>query len=481
MSISSLFAGMEAYLDGDVEINNNVSAPEGDAAEDAEIANQTAEVASDTADATEEAKDTEVASQMLSRMCDMYDHVKQFGIDRTFVSLYNRHGELDRVCGMRFPSCESMDVVGDRYSMYSTAFIAAMESSGSGLWAKIKAFILNIWKWIKEKASLIWKKIKALFGFKENILQKALGKAKGIGSGIMGAVKGAFGHVVNGAKGVGGWIADHKVVATAVAAAVAAVTALMVFTEKLDWLKNGVKSAAGWVVDKSHIKDAGQWVADKTAGVRKWLNDHGLGKLKELAGAAKDKVMHAVSLLTGLFKGSSAGDGEDGEANAGEAGESPASGKDEKEALFNGYPYMEADDSGKKPFGLVKQACEKLKGVGGAIYSGFEKAIAMLQAAYAKLVKMVANVANEIGDVIGPVLNPVAAFIQKLYMKLLDAGKKFTNIIGDGAKTVLGFLGIGGGNDEISKAIDGAVRSADIAAMKRGDVGSTESFNYSFL
>ena len=353
--------------------------------------------------------------------------------------------------------------------MYSTAFIAAMESSGSGLWAKIKAFILKIWKWIKEKASLIWKKIKALFGFKENILQKALGKAKGVGSGVMGAVKGAFGHVVNGAKGVGGWIADHKVVSAAVATAVAAVTALMVFTEKLDWLKNGVKSAA-------------DWVADKTAGVRKWLNDHGLGKLKELAGAAKDKVMHAVSLLTGLFKGSSAGDGEDGEANAGEAGESPASGKDEKEALFNGYPYMEADDSGKKPFGFVKQACEKLKGVGGAIYSGFERAIAMLQAAYAKLVKMVANVANEIGDVIGPVLNPVAAFIQKLYMKLLDAGKKFANIIGDGAKTVLGFLGIGGDNDEISKAIDGAARSADIAAMKRGDVsGSIESFNYSFL
>ena len=57
MSISSLFSGMEAYLDGDVEINNNVGAPDA-AAEDAEIADQTAEVASDTADATEEAKDT---------------------------------------------------------------------------------------------------------------------------------------------------------------------------------------------------------------------------------------------------------------------------------------------------------------------------------------------------------------------------------------------------------------------------------------
>ena len=164
MPISSLFAGMEAYLDGDINYTDTV--------DDTAIAEQTAEVASDTADASEEAKDTEVASQMLSRMCDMYDHVKQFGIDRTFVSLYNRHGELDRVCGMRFPSCESMDVVGDCYSMYSTAFIAAMESSGSGLWAKIKAFIAKIWNWIKNVASKIWEKIKALFGFKKKRWQK---------------------------------------------------------------------------------------------------------------------------------------------------------------------------------------------------------------------------------------------------------------------------------------------------------------------
>ncbi|MEE3416198.1 MAG: hypothetical protein VZR53_12620 [Prevotella sp.] len=166
MSISSLFAGMEAYLDGDINYTDTV--------DDTAIAEQTAEVASDTADASEEAKDTEVASQMLSRMCDMYAHVKQFGIDRTFVSLYNRHGELDRVCGVQFPSCESMDVVGDRYSRYSTAFIAAMESSGSGLWAKVKEIISKIWNWIKNVASKIWEKIKALFGFRKKRWQKAI-------------------------------------------------------------------------------------------------------------------------------------------------------------------------------------------------------------------------------------------------------------------------------------------------------------------
>ena len=204
MSISSLFSGMEAYLDGDVEINNNVGAPD-DAAADAEIADQTAEVASDTADATEEAKDTEVASQMLSRMCDMYDHVKQFGIDRTFVSLYNRHGELDRVCGIQFPSCESMDVVGDRYSQYSTAFIAAMESSGSGLWAKVKEIISKIWNWIKNVASKIWEKIKSLFGFKQKRTEKIINFLKQHKSQIV-----KYGLLTAGAAAAG--IAGYKLI-----------------------------------------------------------------------------------------------------------------------------------------------------------------------------------------------------------------------------------------------------------------------------
>ena len=209
MSISSLFAGMEAYLDGDVEINNNVGAPD-DAAENAEIADQTAEVASDTADATEEAKDTEVASQMLSRMCDMYDHVKQFGIDRTFVSLYNRHGELDRVCGMQFPSCESMDVVGDRYSMYSTAFIAAMESSGSGLWAKIKAFIAKIWNWFKTKLANIWNGIRKLFGFQKSRVQRFKDAVRKIGAKAVVSVNSGISWLCDNGVSAGKWVWNHK-------------------------------------------------------------------------------------------------------------------------------------------------------------------------------------------------------------------------------------------------------------------------------
>ena len=244
MSISSLFSGMEAYLDGDVEINNNVGAPD-NAAEDAEIADQTAEVASDTADATEEAKDTEVASQMLSRMCDMYDHVKQFGIDRTFVSLYNRHGELDRVCGIQFPSCESMDVVGDRYSQYSTAFIAAMESSGSGLWAKIKAFIAKIWNWIKETASTIWNKILKLFGKKKNILQRGIDALKRVGRNVRIKAKGAFKKVITKFKNAGAWVMHHKKLLAAIAGAL---VLIQKFGDKVKFLGTNLKASTGGVV-----------------------------------------------------------------------------------------------------------------------------------------------------------------------------------------------------------------------------------------
>ena len=180
----------------------------------------------DLVDRTEAAKDSEIELQLLSRMCDMYDHVKQFGIDRTFVSLYNRHGELDRVCGIQFPSCESMDVVGDRYSQYSTAFIAAMESSGSGLWAKIKAFIAKIWKWIKEKVSALWNKIKSFFTFGKKKKTGVIAKLKSLAAGTYVRIKKAGSWAFHRAGDVGKFLLHHKKL-------VALIVAYVVYARKL--------------------------------------------------------------------------------------------------------------------------------------------------------------------------------------------------------------------------------------------------------
>ena len=163
MALSSLFYGMEAYLDGDIEINNNVTTPEEDAVA---AADQSAEIASDAADANSEAKDNEVQAQMLVQMSKLYTHVKTYGIDRTFLSIYNSNGELDRICGIRFPSCESFAVTGNPRDQYSARFIAAMEDENTGFWHKVKSVISSIWEWIRRTALKIWYKITALFGKK---------------------------------------------------------------------------------------------------------------------------------------------------------------------------------------------------------------------------------------------------------------------------------------------------------------------------
>ena len=192
LNMNGLFAGMESMLEGDVEINNNVSAPDADspaaindALEDENTAAEGAEIEKDT---EQEATETEMIAAGLSQVCNMYDHVKQFGIDRTFLSLYNRDGGLTQMVGVQFPACESMDAVGDPYGSYSSAFIEAMES-GDGLWDKIvnffrkiadaiKNFFTRIWDWLASSFGSITRKIGALREAAKDIKPKTGDKVK---------------------------------------------------------------------------------------------------------------------------------------------------------------------------------------------------------------------------------------------------------------------------------------------------------------
>ena len=176
MSISALFPGMEAYLDGDIEINNNVGAADTDDA--VASADQSAEIASDVADANTEAKDNEVATQMLINAVDLYTHVKKFGIDRTFLSIYNANDELDRMCNVAFPSCESVPTIGNPFSKYSSIFISAMEDDKEGFLDKILKGVQNLWNWIKRVAAKIWYKIKSFFGVKLKSLDELIAEFK---------------------------------------------------------------------------------------------------------------------------------------------------------------------------------------------------------------------------------------------------------------------------------------------------------------
>lgn len=176
LNMNGLFAGMESMLEGDVEINNNVTAPDAespaainDAIEDENTAAEGTEIEKD---AEQEATEAEMIAAGLKQACNMYDHVKKFGVDRSFLSLYNSDGGLSMMIGAKFPACESMDAVGDPSSSYSRAFIEAMES-GDGLWEKftnflrkiadhVRDFFRKIWDWLAESFGSITRKIGSL-------------------------------------------------------------------------------------------------------------------------------------------------------------------------------------------------------------------------------------------------------------------------------------------------------------------------------
>lgn len=149
-NFSAMFAGLESIMEGDVEINNDVTVPAGDAA--AEVETETtaeelgAEGAETVAESDNEVADGEAANMVFDQVLSMYDHVSEFGVDRTFLSLYNRNGQLDNMIGFNFPSMESIDSVGSPRSAASQAFLAAMESDG---------IFTKIWEWIKKVCKAI--------------------------------------------------------------------------------------------------------------------------------------------------------------------------------------------------------------------------------------------------------------------------------------------------------------------------------------
>ena len=151
-NFNAMFAGCESFMEGDVEINNDVTMPDTGEALEAETVAE--DVGAEGGEIAGEAETTdtkaEAANMVFDQVLNMYRHVKRNGIDRTFLSLYNNQGQLNSMIGYRFPSCESMDSVGSPRSSSSQAFIAAMESDG---------IFSKIWEWIKEQ----WAKIVNFF------------------------------------------------------------------------------------------------------------------------------------------------------------------------------------------------------------------------------------------------------------------------------------------------------------------------------
>ena len=130
---------------------------------DMEIATLSEAISNAAEAASDEAVQLVTSRYALDQLTNMYCHVKQFGVDRTFLRLSNSNHELDNALHMQFPSCESMNLAGDNSDMYSTAFITAMESEGEGLWATLKRLVMQIINWIRNKIGQVIKFIAKLF------------------------------------------------------------------------------------------------------------------------------------------------------------------------------------------------------------------------------------------------------------------------------------------------------------------------------
>lgn len=188
-----VFAGMESIMEGDVEINNEVQVPAEETAEAVADTIDNEETAAEGAEIVEDAETEEVKDQMIANnfgiMLNMYEVAKTRGIDSTFLALFDRDGGLSRMVNVQFPSCESMDAIGNPNSSYSQAFVAAMEADDgifTKIWewikkvcAKIRDFFVRIWDWVASAFGSITRKIGTLQSRLDNAEPKDLNDLKG--------------------------------------------------------------------------------------------------------------------------------------------------------------------------------------------------------------------------------------------------------------------------------------------------------------
>lgn len=93
---------------------------------------------------------------MLDKVLSMHNHVLTYGIDRTFLAIYNENNLLSNLCDTKFPACE--DVLSD-YDLNRRYFEVCMEGLGNaiknaGLWV-IKQ-LKRLLNWIADMWTRFW-------------------------------------------------------------------------------------------------------------------------------------------------------------------------------------------------------------------------------------------------------------------------------------------------------------------------------------
>lgn len=100
---NSFFAGLESFIE-----ENPVDITESIQSEDQ------IEIQQDIADAKEDVAEfdrkIEKSDTLLCQLFAMREHIENYGLDRTFLAMFNRNGELAAIVKCKIPSCEAFDV-----------------------------------------------------------------------------------------------------------------------------------------------------------------------------------------------------------------------------------------------------------------------------------------------------------------------------------------------------------------------------------
>lgn len=155
-----LIAGLAGFMeDTDVSVEVSVTEPE-----EIEQSEEAVEAGAEIAEVSEEAESTDEQAEMIlmhfAELEHRYNHVRQHGVDRTFMRLFNSKDELSRACGRSFPSCESFDATGSASSAES---IACMEGLGDAL-SKVWEFIKSLCRKIASFFSRLFEAVRVRLG-----------------------------------------------------------------------------------------------------------------------------------------------------------------------------------------------------------------------------------------------------------------------------------------------------------------------------
>lgn len=177
-----MFPGMERFLEEtevSVEINNGEQPAEDAAVETVSAVDDTETVVDTEGDAEATEATTEEMFRNFDELSNMLYVAKHYGVDRTFLALYNRRGELSSMLGMALPSCESFDAIGAPSTSVSRAVIAGLEGALGKVWEFIKRIAGKVVDFVKRIGSAIFnlfasyeRQIKRLLEAEKNLTNK---------------------------------------------------------------------------------------------------------------------------------------------------------------------------------------------------------------------------------------------------------------------------------------------------------------------